>query len=49
MANTSFCKLLNRLLAVKVDMQRKVFDYFTAFQVCLDLEPSDPHGQSVQI
>ena len=35
MANTSFCKLLNRLLAVKVDMQRQIFDYFTAFQVCL--------------
>ncbi len=37
-ANTSFCKLLNRLLAVKVDMQCQIFDYFTAFQVCLAFE-----------
>lgn len=32
-ASTSFNKLLNRLLAVKVDMQQKIFSYFTAFQV----------------
>ena len=31
--NASFTKFLNRLLGVDVDMQRKIFDYFTAFHV----------------
>ena len=39
-ASTSFNKLLNRLLAVRVDMQQKIFAYFTAFQVTC--RPSHP-------
>ena len=31
--NAGFSKLMNRLLGVHVDMQRKIFDYFTALQV----------------
>lgn len=33
--NAGFSKLMNRLLGVHVDMQRKIFDYFTALQVGL--------------
>ena len=31
-SNAGFSKLMNRLLGVHVDMQRKIFDYFTALQ-----------------
>ena len=29
----SFNKLMNRLLGVRIEFQRKIFDYFTALQV----------------
>lgn len=29
----SFNKLMNRLLGVNIEYQRKIFDYFTALQV----------------
>ena len=34
MPTASFNKLMNRLLGVKIEFQRKIFDYFTAVQVC---------------
>ena len=34
MPTASFNKLMNRLLGVKIEFQRKIFDYFTALQVC---------------
>ena len=38
--NAGFSKLMNRLLGVHVDMQRKIFDYFTALQVMIQCSPS---------
>ena len=38
--NAGFSKLMNRLLGVHVDMQRKIFDYFTALQVLIQCSPS---------
>ncbi len=36
-SNAGFSKLMNRLLGVHVDMQRKIFDYFTALQASVSL------------
>jgi len=36
-SNAGFSKLMNRLLGVHVDMQRKIFDYFTALQASMAL------------
>ena len=43
--NAGFSKLMNRLLGVHADMQRKIFDYFTALQVspAAELAPGNSH------
>lgn len=44
-SNAGFSKLMNRLLGVHVDMQRKIFDYFTALQA--SVAATKAHSQSM--
>lgn len=49
-SNAGFSKLMNRLLGVHVDMQRKIFDYFTALQASMALGyPPLPHVVNAEL